>query len=265
MSVVLPVVMKTEKDSGNPFFIELYTINLRTGTMRLAACDENITFGGKEYFGVPFQRGEITKTTDNIVDSCEISLGDCSFELLKFALNGFDFRGCSATIVRILYPDSLDDPKIVQWIFSGTIDEPSFSNGTFSCRLTARLPEVDCPNRDYRLACNSDFGDGECGMNLGTEKVYIQGVHGCTITVDTSHPKDYWKCGTITVGGESRNIISSDGNGILVNVGFAQDVLVDKIAELNRGCNKSAKMCKQYGNMKHFSGFPAIPFESEYR
>ena len=39
-------------------------------------------------------------------------------------------------------------------------DEPSFSDGTFNCKLTSRLPEVDCPNRSYRLACNCAFGDG---------------------------------------------------------------------------------------------------------
>lgn len=265
MSVILPVSMDKAKDSKNPFFIELYSINLRTGTMRIAACDENIVFDGETYYGVPFQRGEITKTTDNIVDSCTITLGDCSFEMLKFALNGFDFRGCSATILRIQYPDSLKDPSIVQWIFSGTIDEPSFSGGAFSCKLVARLPSVDCPNRDFRLACTSEFGDRECGMSLNKTTVTIRRVTDNRISLSRSFGDNYWKDGTISIIGESRQIIESHGNDVYVNVNFAQANVAGKRAELIRGCNKTVAACRRYNNMKHYSGFPAIPFESEYR
>ena len=265
MSVILPVSMDKAKDSGNPFFIELYSINLRTGAMRIAACDENIVFDGETYYGIPFQRGEITKTTENIVDSCTITLGDCSFEMLKFALNGFDFRGCSATILRIQYPDSLKDPSIVQWIFSGTIDEPSFSGGVFSCKLVARLPEVDCPHRDYRLACNSEFGDAECGMPLNKTAVTIRRATDNRITLSRSFGENYWKDGTISIVGESRQIIESHGNDVYVNVNFAQANVAGKRAELIRGCNKTVAACRRYNNMKHYSGFPAIPFESEYR
>lgn len=265
MSVVLPVSMQEAKDSGNPFFIELYIINLRTGTMYLAACDENIVFNGQTFVGVPFQRGEITKTMDNIVDSCEITLGDCSFEFVKFALNGFDFRGCSATILRIQYPDSLDDSSVVQWVFSGTIDEPSFSAGTFSCKLTARLPKVDCPNRDYRIACNSEFGDEECGMNLCETSESVQKVSGNIVELSNAYDDDYWQNGVITIAGEARNIVESSGRNVRVNVNFVQRNIVGKKVTLIRGCNKTAANCRKYNNMKHFSGFPAIPFESEYR
>ena len=265
MSVVLPVSMRTAKETQNPFFIELYTIHLRTGIMRLAACDENIVYDGMTYAGVPFQRGEITKTTDNIVDACDITLGDCSFDLLRFVLNGFDFRGCEATIVRIQYPDSLEDPAICQWIFTGIIDEPSFSDGTFNCKLTSRLPEVDCPNRSYRLACNCAFGDEECGMALGEETTRVVASDGVTVQLDTSHDKDYWLDGVITIGGESRVITASDGDRVTVAVGFAQRNLANHSAHLVRGCNKTVQRCQSYGNMEHYGGFPAIPFESVYR
>ena len=41
MSVVLPVSMRNAKDSMNPFFIELYTITLRTEIGR-ASCRERV-------------------------------------------------------------------------------------------------------------------------------------------------------------------------------------------------------------------------------
>lgn len=42
MAITLPVCMKKMKESAQTFFIELYTIELRTGTIYLAACDEDI-------------------------------------------------------------------------------------------------------------------------------------------------------------------------------------------------------------------------------
>ncbi|BAL85090.1 hypothetical protein SELR_pSRC300170 (plasmid) [Selenomonas ruminantium subsp. lactilytica TAM6421] len=264
MSVVLPVCMAKAKESGNPFFIELYILNLRTGITRLAACDENIEFAGATYLAVPFQRGDIARNLDTINDSVNISVADCSHEMLQFVMNGFDFRGCSATIVRIQYPESLSNPNALQLVFSGFIDEPTFSDGVLSAKINARLPEINCPNRNYRLACNSEFGDAECCMDLGKENVMVTNVQGSTITLDMDYKEDYWKDGVITVEGESRVISSSSGADIVVNVGFAHDI-VGKQAEVVRGCNKTVERCKAYGNMKHYSGFPAIPFESVYR
>ena len=264
MSIVLPVCMAKAKESNNPFFIELYILNLRTGVTRLAACDENITFAGETYLAVPVQRGDIGRNLDTINDAVEISIADCSYEMLQFVMNGFDFRGCTATILRIQYPDSLKNANAVQLVFSGFIDEPSFSNGMLSAKLNARMPEINCPNRNYRLACNSEFGDSECGMDLAKESVAVTGRMGNVITIDVSHEKDYWKDGVISVEGESRVISSSSGNTVTINVGFAHDA-EGKSAELSRGCNKTVERCKKYGNMKHYSGFPAIPFESAYR
>ena len=264
MSITLPVCMAKAKESNNPFFIELYILNLRTGVTRLAACDENITFAGETYLAVPVQRGDIGRNLDTINDAVEISLADCSYEMLQFVMNGFDFRGCTATILRIQYPDSLKNANAVQLVFSGFIDEPSFSNGMLSAKINARMPEINCPNRNYRLACNSEFGDSECGMSLAREDVAVTGRKGNTLTLSVSHVKDYWKDGVISVEGESRVVSSSSGNTVTVNVGFAHET-VGKSAALVRGCNKTVERCKTYGNMKHYSGFPAIPFESVYR
>ena len=81
--ITLPVSMAKAKESGNPFFIELYILQLRDGVMRIAATDENVLFNNEEYTAVPFQRGEITTSMDNLTDSCEVSLGDCTYEALR--------------------------------------------------------------------------------------------------------------------------------------------------------------------------------------
>lgn len=261
--ITLPVSMAKAKESGNPFFIELYILQLRDGVMRIAATDENILYNNEEYTAVPFQRGEVTTSMDNLTDSCEVSLGDCSYELLKYVIEGFDFRGCNALIFRIQYPDSLKDPSIVQPVFSGYIDEPSYTNGEFSCKVKSRIPEIECPNRNFLMACNSEFGDEECGMSLAEETLTVQSVASNIVTLDKSHDKNYWKDGVISVGGESRIITESNENIITLNVNFVQDI-TGHSATLRRGCNKTVEACRAFGNMKHYSGFPAIPFESNY-
>lgn len=261
--ITLPVSMAKAKESGNPFFIELYVLQLRDGVMRIAATDENILYNNEEYTAVPFQRGEVTTSMDNLTDSCEVSLGDCSYELLKYVIEGFDFRGCNAMIFRIQYPDSLKDPTIAQPVFAGYIDEPSYSNGEFTCKIKSRLPEIECPNRNFRMACNSSFGDEECGMSLAEETMSVVSTASNTVTLDKSHDKNYWKDDVISVGGESRIITESDGDTISLNVNFVQDI-TGHSATLRRGCNKTVEACRAFGNMRHYSGFPAIPFESSY-
>ena len=71
------------------------------------------------------------------------------------------------------------------------------------------------------------------------------------------------KDGVISVGGESRIITQSSGNTVTLNVNFVQGI-TGHSATLRRGCNKTVEACRAFGNMKHYSGFPAIPFESNY-
>lgn len=262
--ITLPVEMQKAKETGNPFFIELYILQLRDGVMRIAACDENILFNNQEFTAVPFQRGEIETSMDNLTDSCEVTLGDCSYKMLRYVLDGFDFRGCQAMVIRIQYPESLKDPTLYQPIFAGYIDEPSYSEGEFTCKIKSILPEIECPNRNFRLACNSAFGDAECGMSLAEETMEVQSTASNNITLDKSHADNYWKDGVISVGGESRIIVQSSGNTVTVNVNFVQDI-TGHSATLRRGCNKTVESCRAYGNMRHYSGFPAVPFEARYQ
>lgn len=265
--IILPVKMQEMKDSGTTFFIELYIISLPTGTIYIAAADEDVVFNGVRYLAVPFQRQEVVRSMDNVTDSCNITLGDVGWGLLAYVTNGWDFRGGVCTIVRIQYPDSLTDPSLVEWVFTGRIDEPSFADNTFSCKLTQVFPEVECPNRSSRLACNSEFGDEECQMSLGTQNVRITGVEndGTVIILEKSFTDKFWQNGVILCGGEARNISVSSGNKVTINVNFLQEPIIGKMAQLSRGCNKTVDDCRRFNNLRNYSGFPAIPCTSVYR
>ena len=77
--VQLPVCMSEMKDKGKTFFIELYTIALRTGTINLAACDEDIVLDGVRYIAVPIQRESVKRSIANITDSCQLTVGDVDY------------------------------------------------------------------------------------------------------------------------------------------------------------------------------------------
>ena len=256
--------MATAKQSDNPFFLELYTIALRTETLYIVAADEDIVFNGQRFVAVPIKRGEITKSMDTIVNEVDLEVSDCTDDLLAYLINGFDFRGCRVDIVRILYPDSLTDSSIFSWVFSGEIDKPSFSDGVFTCTVESKLPNIEAPVRDFQVACNSEFGDNECGMDVGAEERPVFRGTGNKIHLGNAYPKDYWKYGTIKIGGEARNIISSMDDYIIVNCNFLQQI-GGRTALICRGCNMTFDWCKRMGNERNYSGFPAVPWEAEYR
>lgn len=266
--IILPQKMSEMKDSDATFFIELYIVKLKTGTIYLAATDTDITFAGQTYMAIPFQRETIDRSMDNVIDSCEISLGDGDYDKLAYLSNGFDFRGADVTIFKISYPDSLEDDTIKSISFMGYINSCSYSDGVFSFSLNTRLPNIEVPNRSCQLCCNSEFGDAECGISL--EETNVELANGSTnsnILLSSTYETNYWKDGVIFIKGESRLILSNEGNKIVVNYSFLQsDIKGGMEATLIRGCDKTKESCRdRFNNMKKFSGFPAIPFENVYR
>lgn len=264
--MTIPVSLQQMKDKGETFFIELYEVALRTGMIYLAACDEDIEFDGHTYVAVPFERGEISKSIDQVTDQCTISVGDVDDDRLAYIMNGFDFRGCAATITRIAYPDSLETNQGF-YVFGGYLDNPAYEDGVFSCTIKSYFPSIQAPSRSYQLSCNSAFGDKICGMSKDRTAFEVVAVFADgSFRIDKSYANNYWKDGLVSISGESRLITGSHDDVVQVNYGFMQENLVGKTAIMERGCDKSRATCNgRYHNLKRFSGFPAIPFESQYR
>ena len=260
--------MMEAKNSENPFFLELYKIALRTEDLYLVAADEDITWNGILFHAVPIKRGAVTKSMDSIINEVDLEVNDLGKEendtLLAFLMEGFDFRGCRVDIARIMYPESLTDTSLFSWVFSGEINKPSFTDGTFSCTVETKLPNIEAPVRDFQVACNSEFADAECCASKDTTHIRVSRGQGNQVYIGNAYPKDYWKYGTLKIAGEARNVIRSQDNYVIVNVNFLQDIN-GKEGELNRGCNMTFDWCKRLGNQVHYSGFPAVPWEAEYR
>ena len=264
--MVVPVSLQQMKDSEETFFIELYEVALRTGTIYLAACDEDIEFNGHTYMAIPFERGEISKSIDQVTDQCTVSVGDVDDERLAYIMNGFDFRGCTAAIMRIAYPDSLETNQAF-YVFYGYLDNPAYEDGVFSCTIKSYFPSIQAPSRTYQITCNSAFGDCICCMDRHKTTLKVVSISDDGfLTINKNYDEDYWKDGTASISGETRLITMSNGQRIQVNYGFMQNNIIGKSIILERGCDKTYETCKtRYKNLKRFSGFPAIPFESQYR
>lgn len=265
--LILPALLSERKDSSEICVIELYRLKLRTGTVYIAACDEDIEFMNQTFISIPIQRETINKSVDNVVDSTSLKIADVDYAKLAYILNGFDFRGCDVEIVQVLYPECLKDPSLCRWVYTGYIDSPSYEAGVFSCTLKARFPNIEVPNRSCQLFCNAEFGDpDDCGMSKDIRVITIAtGSNQGEIFYGDNDMNHHWDDGVITIGGESRMIRESTDK-IYLAYPFIQDIYVGETATIERGCDKTQKTCRErFNNTINFSGFPSIPWESVYR
>ena len=258
---ILPVSMKLAKEQDTSFFIELYNIYLKTGTIRICNCDEVIRFGNYDYFPVPIERGNIKSTVDAKIDNVDLKISDADNSKVSALMQGFDFRGRNVEILRIQYPESLEDESIVMPVFYGYLDAPTYGNGEFNCSVISSFPKNNLPYRQTQYFCNNTFGDELCKMSKATKIVTVD-INNSTpnvIYINENLTEDYYKNGLITIGYETKMVKSNSANVIFVYYPFMSD-LTDK-ATLSRNCDKTPEMCSKFGNRKNYGGFLAIPKE----
>lgn len=269
---ILPVRFKNMAESAASFFIELYTINLTTGIIRLCNCDKVITYNGNDYQPVPVQRGSIKSSVDSKIDNVELKIADTDLSKISALINGFDFRGCYCEIDRIQYPDSIYNPELVMLVFYGYLDTPTYSNGEFTVQIKASLPYTNKPNRTTQYYCNSIFGDEECKLSKSPKNIqidtYLSKPNKIFITTDMSEfPIGYYAGGLLTIGYETK-VIQEDyypeGQPLrLITTTYPFEGTLQANGTLERNCDKTPETCRKYNNMKNYGGFLSVP--KEYR
>lgn len=259
---ILPVSMAQAKEENSSFFIELYNIYLKTGTIRICNCDVVINFKGFDYHPVPIERGSIKSTVDAKIDNMDLKVADADNSKIAALMEGFDFRGRVVEIFRIQYPESLDDNDIFLPVFYGYLDAPNYSNGEFTCTVKASFPKTNVPFRTTQYFCNNTFGDEMCKMDKGLLKANVDTTSSTpnNIKIDKLLTEDYYKNGLITIGYETKMIKSNSSEGFVTTYyPFLGDLTGE--ATLVRNCDKTPEMCKQFNNRKNYGGFLAIPKE----
>jgi len=274
MSRILPIKFQEAKEASENFFIELYRINLKSGMLRFAACDQDITFAGEKYLAVPIERTDYTQTVDPKVDNLELRIGNVDQGITQAVFGGLDFRGRECELIRIMYPDSVvqdgDTPEDIEVknglylpVFCGVLDSPYMNNTEFKVSVLAKAPTQDAPNRKCQLSCNAVFADpDECGVS----KIVRSGTVGEGSTqshiVDSGRTEEsgFWQDGIVTLGFESRRVNRYENGIVYLEYPFVGVVSGSYLIE--QGCDKTFKTCKErFNNGRNFSGFPSIPFE----
>lgn len=259
---ILPVIIEQQKEKHSSFFIELYNIYLKTGTIRICNCDTVIHFNGNDYYPVPIERGTIKSSVDAKIDNVELKISDADNSKISALMQGFDFRGRNVEIFRIIYPESLEDDSLLVPVFYGYLDTPSYSNGEFTCTVLASFPTSDVPFRVTQYFCNNSFGDDLCKVDkvkreLGIDPLVSKPTE--LIIVNELLEPNFYKNGLVTNGYETKMIKSNTENKIITYYPFLSD-LQNKIT-IERNCDKTPEMCKKYNNRKNYGGFLAVPKE----
>lgn len=267
MAIELPEEFQDAKETEKLFVVEIYDVFLRIGELHITNTNIDIDFEGKKYFAIPVTREEVSLSVEETDNSMKFEMSDATTGQLKYIIEGFDFRGCNVRVRQILYPDSLEDNSIFRDVFTGYIDNPVYENGSFSFTLRSRIPKVTTPRRTYNSSCNCRFGDSMCQKDLETTTGTVASASGNDINLNIdSRDGDYWRDGTITIGGETRMIVASYDSTVRVYYPFFATINEGDEFSLSRGCDKTQHTCKnRFDNLQHFTGFPAIPFELVYK
>lgn len=273
MSATLDSTLAARKESSTVSFCDLYVIHLSSGEIYYTSNDVDITWYKpgtstvQTYQAQPIQRGKLTQTSDDKVDSVDLTISDITKDFSSAMLSSFDFRGVYVSIYQIDRIASVGKPTAFKYVFYGFMDTPGLdeSTGTFTCTLLQDIPnQTHC--RTMMLTCNAWFGDSEdCGAAIDTRSsVVATGSTSKTIVhAADSTGENYWINGVITIGYESRQIKSSNSTSITVDIPFFSTPITGATISYTNGCNKSYTDCKRHNNTKNYSGFLAIPL-TEY-
>lgn len=265
---ILPVKLAEAKEKLSTFMIELYVFRLLTGSLYIAACDEDIqwyipgTTTPVTYSAIPIEREDINTSVDGTIDSTSIKVFNVDDAFTIALFSGLDFTNKIVDIITVTYPESLEDSDAFTHDFRGYMDAPELdrAQGTFTVNLKSPMPD-GIPGRTFMLSCNAEFGDPEeCGANLDAQWGTV-GAGSTVHRIYLAQSKDdgYWKDGEIAIGNESRNIEDSIGNIVYLRYPFYYAPTGNYY--VTRGCDKTVPSCKLRNNLRNNSGFPGIPFE----
>jgi hypothetical protein len=268
----LPVAFRDALESGSVFDIELYEVHIPNMTLYLCSCDINIQFNGNTYLALPIRRGEINKTVDSSIDSCELEISNATDKFTQLLFKGIPFTGSRIYIYRILYPESLANNRLIKPVFMGRVDSPELSSdGIFKVTVTSDVPNVR-GGRRTQYSCTSVFGDASCKAIVKQMTPTITNIqqtnNGYEVTLNTTVSEQDYTNGVLIVEGEARKIV-----GFITNKTIkleypllqATNFLLNKQCTIQAGCDKTPSDCKRHNNQKRYAGFLSVPFEFTVR
>lgn len=268
----LPVAFREALEGGSVFDIELYEVHIPNMTLYLCSCDVNIQFNGHQYLALPIRRGEINKTVDSSIDSCDLEISNATDKFTQLLFKGIPFTGSRIFIYKILYPESLTNANMIKPVFMGRVDAPELTNdGIFKVTVTSDVPNVRGGRRS-QYSCTSVFGDASCKAVVKKTNTTITNIQqsndGYIVSINTPIVENDYINGVLIVEGEARKIVGiPTQRTIKLEYPLLQstDILMGKSCIVQAGCDKTPSDCKRHNNQKRYAGFLSVPFEFTVR
>jgi len=260
----LNTALATEIAKGANEPIELYQIYFDEDTLYLAAYNADINFFNEAgtpttYYGTGISRSPIRTNVDTRVDQCTVSLDNVSRELSALAAHT-KFANRRLKIIKV-FKGLLDSASNHIVIFDGIMDAPVITQEALGVTVTSRLDilGVYTPRRTYQRHCGWQFGSSECGVAATKVIGTVSAISGTSLTLGgRTEASNHFKDGVLTIGNESRRIISSSAGSITVEFAFDR-AKVGNTYSLRRGCDKVYETCQnRFSNGARFGGFRSV-------
>jgi len=253
---------------------EMYLDAADGGTQYYCNHKTAITFptGGQVYSPLGSGRSNVSSSIGLEIASVAIQKDDVSLALSSLLASNVQFGGRKYIIKEIFLDAMAADDYIVR--FEGEMQEPQVDGKTAAMEIIGHgaLRKLKLPRRTYGSGCPWTYGvDAECGETAITKAGTVDA--GCTRrTIDCSdiagdYADRYFEKGTLTIGGESRVILTFTGGTLavtpaqfIVDYGFTTAPAVGVVYSAKQGCDNTPDMCRNvYANMANFAGFTTIP------
>lgn len=254
-----------------------WILTLRNGTvLRFTDHDKDITIAaggspsaqeaGTYLSAVGYTSSNIQSASDGSVDNLEVNSILDDSTITEEDLQGGIYDGAE---VRIFLVNWASPSSGIIALKRGYLGEVSIEEGLAKVELRGLQQVLQQQiGRTYGPACNADFGDARCGINLLDHTVtgtvasitdranFIGSMH-------SSFPVGFDQgLLTFTSGansGRSAEVKSYVAGAVTAYVAFPEAIAPGDNYTLSRGCDKQLSTCLAYNNVPNFRGFPHIP------
>lgn len=252
-------------------------ITLRNGTvLRFTDHDQNITVAaggspvsneaGTYLSAIGYTGSNIQAASDGSVDNLEVTaiLDDSSINEQDLQAGIFD-----GAEVRIFMINWVTPSQGIIALKRGFLGEVDMQEVLAKVELRGLQQALQAQvGRTYGPACNADFGDARCGINLldhtvtgtvasVTDRANFVGSMHSSFPVGFDQGLLTFTSGTNS--GRSIEVKSYIGGATTLYQAVPDAISPGDTYTLSRGCDKQFSTCQAYDNILNFRGFPHIP------
>lgn len=219
-----------------------------------------ITFMGNTYIPLSIKRSAFS--VDSSIKTVDVRIAAPMNEAFGIFLAMAPYKSSYINLTKVF----LDNPDSNnQLLFAGLIHTVTLKDGiaTALCKSHNNRLSQKLPRGYYQTNCNHVFLDDGCKLTSAnyTAAVTVTAVDYDEITIGelTSIPSGTFQGGSLLYGNDERLITSQIAGVCRILIPFTEELNVGETISIRPGCDGSCGICKGYGNLEHFFGFPYIP------